>query len=328
MTARGGAARRVWPPVSVVMPVRDEPEAVVEALASALAQDYRGPLEVVVADGSLRPETGRAVRSAFATVRLVVNPERGTAAGLNRAVAAASGDLLLRCDAHCTLPPGYARTAVETLARTGADAVGGMQRAVGATPFSRAVALAMTTPWGAGDARYRIGGAEGPVDTVYLGVYRREALEAAGGFDETLERNQDYALNWRLRQRGGTVWFTPALSARYRPRGSLGALARQYYGYGWWKRIMLRRHPGSLRWRHLAAPALIAWLAVSAAAAGFGSAAGAAAALAYPAGLAVVAAFEGARRRDPAAVLLPAALAAMHLAWGAGFWSAWVARRS
>ena len=128
----------------------------------------------------------------------------------------------------------------------------------------RAVGLAMTTPLGAGDARWRLGGPAGPVDTVYLGVFRRDALEEAGGFDAALARNQDYELNWRLRERGRTVWFDPALEVAYRPRGSLAQLARQYYDYGWWKRAMLRRHPASLRRRQLAAPLLVSGLAGSA----------------------------------------------------------------
>ena len=185
-----------------------------------------------------------------------------------------------------------------------------------------AVALAMTTPLGAGDARYRIGGPEGPVDTVWLGVYRRDALQAAGGFDESLLRNQDYALHWRLRQRGGTVWFTPALQAEYRPRATLAALARQYWAWGRWKRAMLRRHPGSLRWRQLAAPALTAALAASSLATPLAGPVAAAVPLAYLAALALGAVACGLRRRSAAAVLLPAILATMHLAWGAGFWAA------
>ena len=127
----------------------------------------------------------------------------------------------------------------------------------------------------------------------------------AGG---SLLRNQDYALHWRLRQRGGTVWFTPALQAEYRPRATLAALARQYWAWGRWKRAMLRRHPGSLRWRQLAAPALIAALAASSLAVPLAGPAAAALPLAYLAALAL-----------GAAVLLPAVLATMHLAWGAGF---------
>ena len=310
------------PPVSIIVAARDETAMLPGALASSLAQDYPGEIEVVVADGSTGPGTAAAVRARFPRVRIVTNPARSTPAGLNRAIAAASHDILVRCDARSRLPPSYVRTAVRTLERTGAAVVGGMQRpAVATTALTRAVGTAMTTPLGAGDARYRIGGPEGPADTVWLGVYRRDALEAAGGFDETLLRNQDYELNWRIRAGGGTVWFTPALLAEYHPRGSFGALARQYYDWGRWKYVVLRRHPASLRPRHLAPPLLTLVLAASAVAApATGSPIAAVPPLAYLLALTAVAAVSGWRRRDAAALLLPPVLATMHFAWGAGFW--------
>ena len=114
--------------------------------------------------------------------------------------------------------------------------------------------MAMTSILGAGNSSHKIGGQEGPTDTVYLGVFRREPMVAAGCFDETLIRNQDYELNWRLRSSGETVWLDPDLLVDYQPRRSLNALWRQYFEYGWWKAIMLRRNPSSLRLRQLAAP--------------------------------------------------------------------------
>ena len=323
-------ARR--PPVSIVIPARNEEALLPAALASALAQDYGGTIEIVVADGSDTPAMAAAVAARFPAVRVVPNPDRTTPAGLNRAVRTASHAVIVRCDARCVLPPDYVRLAVATLERTGAAVVGGRQRPAGCTAFERAVALALTTPLGAGDARWRLGGPAGPVDTVYLGVFRRDALEAAGGFDVALARNQDYELNWRLRERGGTVWFDPALEVAYRPRESLAQLARQYYAYGWWKRAMLRRHPASLRSRQLAAPLLVsglagsALLAIGAFAAGGGRPgtggvllAAALVPLAWLLLLAAGAAVVGLRRRSGAALLLPPALAAMHLSWGAGF---------
>jgi hypothetical protein len=213
--------------------------------------------------------------------------------------------------------------------------VGGRQCPVGTTPFGRAVALVTSTPLGAGGARYRVGGAEGPVDTVFPGVFRRGALDAAGGWDETLGRNEDYELNWRLRACGGTVWFDPGLEVEYRPRESVAALARQYYDYGRWKRVVLARHPRSLRLRQLAPPLLLAALAGSAVLAGAGAIVGPGApgpapallglAAAVPAGYALLllggAAAIGLARRRPEAVLVPLAAAVIHLAWAAGFFA-------
>lgn len=249
----------------------------------------------------------------------VPNPAGTTSAGLNLAVAATAGEIIVRCDAHSTLPPGYVATALAALEGTGAVNVGGRQVPTGRTLQERAIALAMQSPIGAGDARYRIGGDPGPVDTVYLGVFRRDALEAVGGFDETMVRNQDYELNWRLRQAGGLVWFDPNLVVGYRPRGSLVDLWKQYFQYGWWKRVMLRRHPGSLRWRQLAPPLLVAGLIVS----GLSALVHPAFALALPATYGMVtvgaAVADGIRHREPAAALEPLALWVMHIAWGSGF---------
>jgi hypothetical protein len=120
----------------------------------------------------------------------------------------------------------------------------------------------MSSRFGAGDARFHYGGAEGPVDTVYLGVFRRAAIEAVGLYDESLVRNQDYELNWRLREAGGTVWFDPALRVGYRPRGTLRGLVRQFFQYGQWKREVVRRHPRSLRWRQVVPPVVVVAIAV------------------------------------------------------------------
>jgi glycosyltransferase involved in cell wall biosynthesis len=307
----------------VVIPVRNEVDFIAASIAGCLAQDYDGPLEVVVADGMSTDGTRDVVAGIAARnerVRLVDNPDRTAPSALNRAISASNGDIIVRCDAHAVLPPGYVGRAVALLAATGAANVGGVQRAVGTTVMSRAIAMAMSSRLGVGDARFRYGGRPGPVDTVYLGAFRRNALDAVGGFDETLVRNQDYELNYRLRTAGETVWFDPELEVNYTPRPTLDALARQYFDYGIGKRRMLRRHPGSLRWRQLAAPLLVATLALSvgAAAAGWWRVAVVTPG-AYAAALIGGAVGQGIVRRDAAAILFPAAVATMHVAWGIGF---------
>jgi len=304
------------------MPVLDAAATLAEAVAAALDQDYPGEVEVVIAHGPSCDGTAAVLarRAADPRVRVVPNPSGGTAAGLNAAVAASRGEVIARCDAQSRFPRHYLRRAVEILAETGADNVGGTQAAEGTTFLSRAVAIAQTTFLGVGDARYRTGGKPGAVDTVYLGVFRRAALERVGGFDEGQVRNQDYELNWRLRESGGTVYFHPDLAVAYTPRSGLGSLWRQYFQYGTWKRVMLRKHPRSLRWRQLAPPGLVAGLAGSAvmpatpwpwvAAIVPG---------AYLTALLGAALFEAGRRRDPAALALPVVLPVMHLAWGLGF---------
>lgn len=311
------------PCLSVVIPVCEDAEGLPAAVRGVLAQDYQGPLEVVLAvapSADASAAVAAQLAAADPRVRLVANPQGSTSAGLNLAVAEATAGIVARMDAHAVPGPGYLRRAVELLDDTGADNVGGIQQAVGRTPFERAVAAAMTSRFGAGDARFHYGGPPGPVDTVYLGVFRRSALERVGGFDETLVRNQDYELNYRLRTSGGTVWFSPELRVRYRPRRTLAALARQYLDYGRWKREVVARHPRSLRWRQAVPPAaLVANLAGLAA----GTMAGRRWALAVPAGYTVAVLTAGTsvgRRLDRrAARWLPVVFATMHMAWGVGF---------
>ena len=311
------------PSVSVVIPVRNEAAAIERAVASCLAQTYRGPLEVVVADGMSSDGTRdvlERINAGDGRVRVVDNPSRTTPSALNRAIDASSGEVIVRCDAHAELPADYIDRAVARLEATGAANVGGVQRAVGTTLVQRAIALAMSSPLGVGDARYRYGGKPGESDTVYLGVFRREPLARVGGFDESLLRNQDYELNFRLRRAGEIVWFDPELQVDYQPRSSLRALGHQYFDYGVGKRRMLRKHPKSLRWRQLAPPTLLVGLAASGLAAALGwSTIALIVPAAYVAALTLGTLVALGKAGGTAAAVYPAAVVVMHVSWGGGF---------
>ena len=311
-----------WPSVSVVVPLRDSAATLRPCLDAILRQDYPGRLDVVLAVGPSQDDTdavAAAAAAADARVRIVANPSGKTPAALNAAIAASDGEIVARVDGHAVVPDGYLRRAVATLLETGADNVGGLQAAEGETTFERAVAAAMTSKFGVGNASFHYGGQPGPTDTVYLGVFRRTALDRVGGFDESLIRNQDYELNWRIRDTGGVVWFDPELAVRYRPRSSLRSLARQYFEYGAWKREVLRRHPRSVRARQLVAPAAVLangaavalavvdrprWLAVPGV---------------YATAAVTAAVVAGRGRGAGVTARLPVVFAAMHHAWGMGF---------
>lgn len=304
------------------MPVRNEAGAIVPAIESIAGQEVDGTLEIVVADGMSTDGT-REVLDRLADripgIVVVDNPGGRTPSGLNRAIAASSGDVIVRCDAHAELPPGYIARAVALLDATGAGNVGGIQRAVGVGPMQRAIAAGMTTRLGVGDARFHHGGPPGPVDTVYLGVFRRQALQEVGGYDESLVRNQDYELNHRLREAGHVVFFDPDLEVVYRPRRTLRALASQYFQYGRWKRVMVRRNPSSLRWRQLAPPVFVLALIASVVLGFAGRPEGAIVPGVYLAAVTAAALLGAAGKRDPAVLGLVLVLPTMHLAWGAGF---------
>ncbi|GAA4371214.1 glycosyltransferase family 2 protein [Agromyces bauzanensis] len=246
--------------VSYVMPVLNDVTHVRAAVESILAQDYDGPVEVLIALGPSIDGTAELVADLaerHPDVRVLENEVGSTPAGLNIGIRAARHPVVVRVDSHSMLPTDYARIAVETLERTGADNVGGIMDARGETSFERAVALAYTTRVGLGGSAFHVGGAEGPADTVYLGVFRRSALERVGLFDETIKRGQDWELNRRLRETGGTVWFTPALGVTYRPRSTVERLARQMFSTGLWRGELARRFPASNGLRYFVPPVMV-----------------------------------------------------------------------
>jgi len=239
-----------WPAVAVVMPVLNEANYLKAAVEAILSQDYQGQIQVVLALGpstDLTDLVAKDLAQADPRIITVTNPSGRTPDGLNAALAATNQEIVIRVDAHSELSDGYIKLAVETLQRTGADNVGGIMGAVGVTKFESAVATAMTSPLGVGSASFHTGGKEGPADTVYLGVFKRSALERIGGYDSSFTRAQDWEMNFRIRETGGTVWFNPNLFVTYRPRRNIRALAKQYFEYGSWRHEVMRRHPQTRR---------------------------------------------------------------------------------
>lgn len=322
------------PEVSVIVPCLNERDTIGELLAAVYAQSYpRESLELVVADGGSIDGT-RAVIRHYAEqhpdlrISLIDNPEGNIPAGLNAAIGASSGEVVVRLDAHSRPQQDYVERCLETLRQTGAANVGGLWEVQpsGDNWIGRAIAVAAAHPLGAGDARYRISGKPGPVETVPFGAYPREWLERVGPFNERLLSNEDYEFNVRLLQAGGQIWFDPAIRTSYFARPNLASLAAQYWRYGYWKARMLRLFPGSLRWRQAIPPLFVlAWLALLVwsildrrawiALAGMG--------VLYLTPLAALAAIESLRRKAPGLLLgFPAAVAVIHFAWGLGFlWS-------
>ncbi len=322
-----------WPAVSVVIPVLNEERHLRSAVQMVLRQAYPGPLEVILAIGPSSDGT-QEVADALAAddprVRTVPNPSGRTPDALNAGIAVSRYDIVARVDGHAEIMPGYLARAVTELQRSGADNVGGIMDAQGTTDFERAVACAMRSPLGVGNARFHVGGGAGPADTVYLGCFRKATLQRVGGYDPHFSRAQDWELNHRIRRSGGLVWFTPDLRVTYRPRGTVKALATQYLHYGRWRRVVAQRHEGTINARYLAPPAMVVGttLATLAGISGLPPATGRTArrrrlALAAPIGYVAALVLGGAAisRGEPLAAraLVPVALATMHWSWGVGF---------
>jgi succinoglycan biosynthesis protein ExoA len=248
------------PTVSIILPVLNEEAQLERCLHSVAEQSYPAIIEVVVADGGSTDGTP-SVASKFAKVRVVDNPRHIRPAGLNTAIAAASGEIIVRVDARTALAPDYVERCVSALERSGAAIVGGQMRYEAHDARQRGIVAAMTSRLGAGPAAFRREGGEPRyVDTVYLGAFRASTIREIGGYDEWSGGNEDAELAWRA-QRFGGVYLDPSIKSYYLGRDGLGPLARQFYRYGHNRARTIRKHPGSLSWRQLAVPALFVGLA-------------------------------------------------------------------
>lgn len=248
------------PQVSVILPILNEARDLVASISAILRQDYPPGFEVILALGPSKDDTNRIateLAAKDARIILVDNPTGRTANGLNAAISKSRYPIISRIDGHAEVSNTYLRDAVEILLKTQAVNVGGIMAAEGKTNFEKAVATAMRSPLGVGAARFHTGGSAGPSDTVYLGTFLKSALVAVGGYDERFTRAQDWELNFRLRAAGGIVWFDPSLLVTYRPRPNLRALAKQYFEYGTWRRVVTRSHKGSVNYRYLAPPVAV-----------------------------------------------------------------------
>ncbi len=307
---------------SVIVPARNEEQFIGRCLDSVLAQTERN-LQVIVVDGDSDDRTAevvRAYRSRDPRVELLHNPRRIIPVSLNLALSTARAPWVVRIDAHSTVPPGYVADTLNRMREGRWGGVGGRKDGVGITRAGRAIAAAMATPFGVGNSTYHYGTEPRAVDHIPFGAYPTALARELGGWDEEFVVNQDFEFDWRVREAGHQLLFDPRLRIEWHCRQSIGDLFRQYRRYGQGKVQVAHRHPRSLRARHLAAPALVAWLAAGAVAGVRRPLYALGAALPYLAGVAVASLRTAPRVDRGSRRYLPAAFGAMHLGWGVGFW--------
>ena len=310
----------VSPAISVILPVLNEEPHLAESITAILAQDYSGAFEVILALGPSKDRTNEVAEDLAARdhrIKLVSNPTGKTAAGLNLAIAASSNPVIVRVDGHAKVPNNYLTLAISILRESGAVNVGGVMAAEGISLFQRSVARAMRSPLGVGASRFHTGGGAGESDTVYLGCFRKEALIAVGGFDERFTRAQDWELNFRLRENGGVVYFDPRLTVTYRPRSTVKALAKQYFEYGRWRRVVSRRHQGTINYRYLAPPFTVVATSISILLGALVSSLFFIPALVYAVFILGASIIIG--KSVGEIVCVPTILLTMHISWGLGF---------
>jgi glycosyltransferase involved in cell wall biosynthesis len=309
-----------FPPVSVILPILNEERDLSNCISAILQQDYPSNIEVILALGPSEDKTTQIAEKLSeldSRIKLVNNPTGQTAAGLNLAIKASFYEIICRIDGHSEISNNYVKTAVEILQQKNAVNVGGLMHADSNTGLQRVIAQAMRSKLGVGSSKFHTGGSAGESDTVYLGTYKKSAVIAAGGFDERYIRAQDWELNYRLRKNGGLIWFDPRLQVTYRPRRTFKKLARQYFQYGRWRRVISRQYRSTVNFRYLAPPVAVIVNLLSIFSTFTINPIFIAPFLTYFSILIIGSLFIGRKVVDK--LLMPFVLATMHFSWGIGF---------
>jgi glycosyltransferase involved in cell wall biosynthesis len=251
--------------VSVIIPCYNEEKTIQKTLEAIYRQTFPvKEMEVIIADGHSTDKTRECIeRFAHSHKELIIrvldNDKQAIPSGLNVAMKAASGEFIIRMDAHSEPNPSYIEKTIALLTEGKADNVGGVWKIMPSsdTWISKSIAAAASHPFGVGDAFYRFATSGRYVDTVPFGGFRRSLIDKIGYFDENLLSNEDYEFNTRIRQSGGQIWLEPEIQSNYYARENLAKLAAQYWRYGYWKFQMLRRYPQTIKLRQAMPPLFV-----------------------------------------------------------------------
>ena len=316
--------------VTVVVPTLNEEAAIDACLRTIRSQTY-DRLEILVVDGGSADRTCEIVDAHAAEDRRVYrigNPDRAIPAALNRALVRASGEWMVRVDAHATIPTDYVDRLVGHLSTGRWGGVGGRKDGAGGDPMGRAIAFALGSPFGVGNSVYHHGTVAQVVDHLAYGAYPLAVARAVGGWNPRLLANEDYEFDHRVQEAGHELLFDPEIRVRWVSQQSLRGLGRQYRRYGRAKAQVMQLTPSSTKVRHLAAPSLVAWTALAAIVGTRRPRLSLAMMGPYAAAVALATA-HSARTLPPVDSIRTApAFVTMHYAWGIGWWERILLRRS
>ena len=242
--------------VSVVIPCRNEEDFILRCLDSVFNSDYPAELiEVLVCDGNSSDKTPALVQKYVRQkkgVHYLVNEKITTPFALNLGITNSQGEVIIILGAHTELATNYISECVAVLNQMpDVWCVGGVLHNISSDELTASVSLAMSSPFGVGNAHFRTGEKDGYVDTVAFGAYRKDVFDKIGLFDEELTRNQDDEFNFRLLKNGGKIWLTTVTSATYYVRSSFQKLFKQYFQYGYWKVYVNKKHKSITTLRQL-----------------------------------------------------------------------------
>ena len=247
--------------VSIVIPCRNEENYIGECLDSFINQSYPEELyEVLVCDGFSDDNTRAIVKEyseKHSNIKLLDNKGRSAPKGMNVGIKYSEKDIIIIFGAHAYADKDFIKNNVEALKTKEVGCSGGPIKTISENKVGKAIALAMSSPFGVGNALFRFAQKEMFVDTVAFGAYRREVLDSIGYFDEELVRNQDDELNYRVVKAGHKILLSPKIKSVYYSRGSLSKLWKQYYQYGFWKVRVMQKHGKTASIRHLVPMAFV-----------------------------------------------------------------------
>lgn len=254
------------PPVTVIMPIRNEADFIAQSLGAVIAQDYpHSQMEILIADGMSDDNTRKIIQEVAAAsdieIKIIDNPKRIVPTGFNAALKQANGEIIVRIDGHCEIASDYVSHCVAYLREYDVAGVGGPIETISFNKIGETIALAMSSTFGVGGSSFRVvKDREMHVDTIAFPAYKRKVMNHAGDLDEELMRNQDDEYNYRLRSLGYQLLLTPKIQSKYYSRGSLPKLWRQYYQYGLYKVRVLQKHPRQMRPRQFVPLLLVSGL--------------------------------------------------------------------
>lgn len=331
-------AKDTLPFVSVLMPVRNEAAFIERSIGAVLSQDYpNARMEVLIADG-LSDDATREIISGLqqrhSNLKIIDNPGKIVATGLNAALRQAKGEIIVRVDGHCEIAPDYVSRCVDHLLSDDVEAVGGPVETIGESFISRVIALAMSSWFGVGGSAFRVANSRTQfTDTVAFPAYTRSVIDRAGQFDEELVRNQDDEYNYRLRKLGVKILLAADVHSQYYSRATMTGLGSQYFQYGFWKVRVMQKHPRQMRLRQFAPPLFVAALLINLLMLPMFAFAGyllGLVACAYALALVSASLLSARKNKWELLPLLPLAFLVLHLAYGAGFligllrfWNRW-----
>ncbi len=254
--------RQNTPEVSVIVPVLNE-AGFIESMLTSILSKGKVIKELLLVDGGSTDQTKQVIETLAikdARVKYIENKDKFVSHGFNKTFPMSTGKYIAFLGAHALYPDHFFDLAVHFLTTENCDAVGGPLKQVGKTKKGNAIAYAMSHPYGVGNTEFRTLTKKMYVDSVAFAVYKREVFDKIGLLDTELTRNQDDEFHYRMNAHGMKILMVPELQSTYFVRDNFSSLFKQYYQYGLYKPLVLKKVKSGVRLRHLVPTGFVLYL--------------------------------------------------------------------